>query len=470
VAVFVFLFGAAAASGHSAVAPPQVLGPRTTTSEQPVYRFKSAGAIGFRCAFDSMVLHRCGARYSEGLAVGLHVLRVRAVGRGGKLSRLVTVRVRVRPLPTPPTLRADATVAVPRWPGVPAVAAGSIWIPSAGTGTVVRMDPETRAVTATIQAVAPALERPRCDTFEACGYVNATLVAGADLWVSCDSCAELVRIDTATNEVVRRFAVAPRPGGLASGGGFLWAFHTLDSTVSRIDPQSGAVTEVRIPGLEGAGIAFSRGMLWLLSSVRPGFVLRVDPQTFAVTARIELDPSGLQHPLKEAWGLVGDDERLWAANPNYNSVTEVDPATATVERRVRGTSDSPMDQPFALALAGAEVWVATRSGVVRIDERTGEVTGSIGLPSAGSGLIEIAYGFGAAWVTHYERGTLTRVAPERSHANAFFTARQPGRRTCGLRVARPSFAPSVIPGEGWLSAGASRSRGDPARRRVAGSG
>jgi DNA-binding beta-propeller fold protein YncE len=139
-------------------------------------------------------------------------------------------------------------------------------------------------------------------------------------------------------------------------------------------------------------------------------VLRLDPQTLAVQARVPLNPVGRLHPFKEAWGLVGDDDRLWAADPNYNSVTEIDPATNRVKRRVRGLTTSPMDQPFAIALAGRDVWVAARNGVVRIDERTGAVTGSLGLPQAG-GFVGVAYGLGAAWVTHYDRSTLTRVRP-----------------------------------------------------------
>ena len=66
-------------------------------------------------------------------------------------------------------------------------------------------------------------------------------------------------------------------------------------------------------------------------------------------------------------------------------VTEIDPAIDAVKRHVHGTSFSPLDQPFSIALAPGEVWAATRSGVVRIDEHTGAVTGSIFLPSAGSG-------------------------------------------------------------------------------------
>jgi streptogramin lyase len=400
----------AAAAAGGAVPAPEVAGPRRTTSDHPVYRFSARGATGFRCSFDTVALHHCGARYSEGLAVGRHVLRVRAVGRGGRVSRLVSVRILVRPPRTPPTLVAARPVVVPPQPGVPAVAAGSVWVPSTRDGAVSRIDPATRAVIATIPAVAPTTDGLTCEPFVACAYMNTTLAAGTDVWVSCDSCGEVVRVDAETNRAVTRVDVPPRPGGLAVGGGFVWAFHTLAPTVSRIDSSTGAVSTFTVPGVEGAGIAFGRGSVWLLSSARPSTVLRLDPQTLAVQARIPLNPSGRQHPLKEAWALVGDDDRLWAANPNYNMVTEIDPAANAVQRHVRGISASPMDQPFGIALAGRDVWVATRSGVVRIDERTGEITGQIGLPQAGSGFLGVAYGLGAAWMTHYDRGTLTRVS------------------------------------------------------------
>ena len=400
----------AAAATVGAVPAPTVAGPRRTTSDHPVYRFSARGAIGLRCSFDNARLHRCGARYSEGLTVGAHVLRVRAMGRGGRISRLVSVRIVVRAPRTPPTLVAAAPISVAPQPGVPAVAAGSVWVPSTRDGRVSRIDPAARSVTATIAAVAPTTAGLTCDAFVACQYMNVAVAVGADVWASCESGGEVVRIDGETNRVVARFAVPPRPGGLAVGGGFVWAFHTLAPTVSRIDLSTGAVSTFTVPGVEGAGIAFSRGSVWLLSSARPSGVLRLDPQTLAVQARIALNPSGQQHPLKEAWGLVADDDRLWVANPNYNMVTEIDPARNAVRRHVRGISASPMDQPFGIALARRDVWVATRSGVVRIDERTGAITGEIALPQAGSGFIGIAYGSGAAWVTHYDRGTLTRVS------------------------------------------------------------
>ena len=176
-----------AAAAVLAIPAPRVDGPRTTTSDHPVYRFAAPRAVGFRCSFDSPRLHRCGARYSEGLTVGRHVLRVRAVGRGGGLSRVVSVEVTVRTRRTPPTLVAARPILVPPEPGVPAVAAGSVWVPGTADGTVARIDPGSRAIT-TISAFAPTTGGLTCAPFVACQYMNAAVAAGDDLWVSCDAC------------------------------------------------------------------------------------------------------------------------------------------------------------------------------------------------------------------------------------------------------------------------------------------
>ena len=389
----------------AAVPPPAVAGPRDTTSARPVYRFSAAGAVGFRCAFDSVALHGCAARYSELLSTGRHVLRVRAVARDGSLSRLVAVTVTVR---SPPTLTASAPIPVGDGAGVPAVGAGAVWVPTTGDGRVARLDPATRTVTAVIPALAPAPVETGCALNVACGYLNAALVSGGDVWVSGDFAGEVVRIDASTSRVGARFAVSARPGGLAAGGGFVWVFHTLGSTVTRIDPTAGKASAFTVPGAKGAGIAYTRGVVWLLS-VDPAAVLRLDPATLAVTARVLLEPFGVRHPFRQAWSVAAGQGSLWAANPNYDMVTEVDTAAVTVRRHVR----LPRDQPFGVVVSDNEVWVAARTGVVRLRTGTGTVVGELILPSVGSGYASIAYGFGAAWATNYDRGAVTRVAVAR---------------------------------------------------------
>jgi streptogramin lyase len=293
----------------------------------------------------------------------------------------------------------------------------------------VRVDPLTGVVSATIEGLPSTPDGAHvvdCAPFGACGYMDAALAVGDDIWVASDYGGRVARIEGATNRIVQRIAVATRPGGLAAGGGFLWVFHTLDSTITRIDPRSGTASEFTVPGAQGAGIAYTQDSVWLLSSVDGGEVLRLDPRTLAVAARVPLEPFGRLHPFKEAWSLGADGASLWAANPNYNMVTEVDAASATVRRHVRsGPFWAIAEQPFGVALGGGDVWLAGRSGVGRIDAASGTILGALDSPSTGSGYTSITYGFGGAWKTSLDRGTVTRVVPSRAAVAASSSSRAP---------------------------------------------
>ena len=138
----VLIVSALLAIGTVGATPPQpaaptVVGPRRTTLQRPVFHFRAARAVAFRCAFDSTRLHRCAARFSQRLAPGRHVLRARSVGRSGVRSRVVTVTVRVvQPLPT---LAVGTPLIVGPGPGVPAVVDGSVWIPTTEDGGLIRV-------------------------------------------------------------------------------------------------------------------------------------------------------------------------------------------------------------------------------------------------------------------------------------------------------------------------------------------
>jgi len=81
-----------------------------------VYRFVAhergvpAARMRFRCSFDRPRLHRCRARYRQRLALGRHVLRVRAVDPAGRQSRLTRVVVRIVPGTGPRLGKIDVTI------------------------------------------------------------------------------------------------------------------------------------------------------------------------------------------------------------------------------------------------------------------------------------------------------------------------------------------------------------------------
>jgi streptogramin lyase len=379
----------------ASVGAPHVAGPRTTIAERPVYRFRAAHAIGFRCAFDSRHLHRCNARYSQPLGLGRHTLRVRAVGRGQALSRTVTVRVVVK---SPyPSLAAGAPLAVGVGAGVPAVDPGGLWVPVTATGDLARVDPGGGSVTARVHVGLPPAGS---------GFLDSAVFAGGSVWAASDSGGTIARVDPTSGAVTGTIAVPPRPGGLAAGGGSVWAFHFQSSSVTQIDAATGAAHTLTVGDANATGIAYGGGALWLLTQL-PSRVLRVDPSSGSVLQSIALSPPyARKHGLIETWWLAYGDGAVWATLPNYDAVARIDAATGSV-RYAR----TPYGEPFGVAAGGGSAWVATDHGVLRLDATTGSPSGVALLPTASrTRFVSITYSSGAAWFTNYDRGTLTRVS------------------------------------------------------------
>jgi DNA-binding beta-propeller fold protein YncE len=89
-------------------------------------------------------------------------------------------------------------------------------------------------------------------------------------------------------------------------------------------------------------VTASPGALWVSSE--PGAIVRIDPASGAVKARIRVPAN----PLATAW--IGGE--LWVPSIDADSVSIVDPAT----NRVRETRKAGFG-PGSVAQAGGGVWV-----------------------------------------------------------------------------------------------------------------
>jgi hypothetical protein len=394
-ALVAVLLGTLALAAAPRPAPPKVVGPRDTTQERPVYTFSAKRATGFRCAFDNAVLHRCAKRYSEALLPGTHVLRVRSVGRANTLSRLATVRVLVR-LPVP-ALTADWTVAVGAGAGVPATLASAAYVPVTSDGTVaVARD---GAVMSRTTVGVPATQQGLLDTAVDDGRGSTQ----RSIWVASDEGARITRIDPGGGTA--RFDVAPRPGGLTATNQAVWAFHFLQGTITRIDIPTMTARRLEVAGAQATGIAAHDGSLWLLTT-NPSRVLELDPDTGAVKRSISLAPPfPLRRALISTWWLAAADGAVWATLPNNGAVARVDTATGAVQYFRTRYGD-----PFGVAVGAGSAWVATDWAVLQLDEKTGALQAAVLIPRpTRTAFVSIAYGYGAAWLTNYDRGTLTRI-------------------------------------------------------------
>ena len=92
------------------------------------------------------------------------------------------------------------------------------------------------------------------------------------------------------------------PGAIAAGDGGVWVTSLLGDTISRIDPDTGAlVATVRVP----AGVtdlAVGNGVVWVASSAAR-VISRIDPKTNRVVARIPTEgtPTAIAVGPKDVW-------------------------------------------------------------------------------------------------------------------------------------------------------------------------
>ena len=151
-----------------------------------------------------------------------------------------------------------------------AVGAGSVWIVTTKTGDLARIDPATNTVTAHIQIPA--------------GSFNP-IFANGSIWVSANTAGTLVRVDPATNKVVGQTPVGPMPRFLTVGAGSIWVLNQGDGTIARVDAETGQRTALIAAGIPGLGgeIAFGEGAVWATVFEFP--ITRIDPSTNTATGQ-----------------------------------------------------------------------------------------------------------------------------------------------------------------------------------------
>ena len=220
----------------------------------------------------------------------------------------------------------------------------SLWIPACGDGTLLRLDPRTLKVKATIQTGAADLHSsiaaspdsvwiiadgkqtilridPDQDAVVAelrvpPGCANLTF-AETSLWLTCPD-NKVLRINPATNLIDKRIDVGANPVSLVSGQGAIWVFCGKEGKIDRLDPKTDKVTksiELLTPDTTGA-LAFGEGFLWV---TQPGFPLtRID-----VTAEKE-------KVVQQFWGegggaILSSAGALWISNLNSGTISRIDP-------------------------------------------------------------------------------------------------------------------------------------------------
>jgi YVTN family beta-propeller protein len=225
------------------------------------------------------------------------------------------------------------------------VAFHSLWAANCDEGTVVRIDPRTRRVTATIELKgrmpSPESSIAACQDLvwiltsgqedsivsidpKANAVVGAShppeepaaLICGlGGLWVSTGR-GTVSHLDPASGELVADIAVGDHPRFMAIGDGSVWVLNQGDATVSRIDPTTDrviATIPVGSEAVDGGDLASGGGSLW--ARVTDALIARIDPKTNAVAERYG--------PRAGSGSVAADDGALWISAHDIHTVWRV---------------------------------------------------------------------------------------------------------------------------------------------------
>lgn len=272
------------------------------------------------------------------------------------------------------------------------VGAGSVWVANrgGGYGSVMRIDPETNTVVATVELDGKHRGGPG--------------VAYGAAWVGTKT--HLVRIDTKSNKAIKVASFGVEH--LYAGDEGLWVVEP--EAVSRLDPEDGTrLVTIELPGaVWPAETSYGEGSLWVIDPDQEE-AWRLDPQRPGVVARIPV--GNLPHTIEFTDGAA------WVAGPGF----ERDPSAAgcsAVHRIDTETNEIiatiPVGRQGSATIETFEgsLWTRPESGILaRIDPATNRVEEVLrGLPSSGIAS-DIAGGFGSLWAANWEDGTVWRIDP-----------------------------------------------------------
>jgi YVTN family beta-propeller protein len=253
----------------------------------------------------------------------------------------------------------------------------------------------------------PAAAAPRPGSSVSAGTIVATLPVGDQavtmafdgryLWVSSTS-GVVTQVDTTISQVIRTIKVGGRPAGIAVTAEGVWVADSASATVSRLDLGSGQVNATVRVGAGPVGFAQVDRDLWVFGqSDQRARVL--DPRAARVTRTVSLAGLGGGYPAV-AGGAIWVPDRSAAGR----TVWQIDPASGQVAARVE-TGAHPAEVAFGFG-AG---WVTHDEGVSRFDLVGGkELTRITGLGRQVSGL---AITPDAVWATSVADNRLSRIDP-----------------------------------------------------------
>jgi sugar lactone lactonase YvrE len=210
-----------------------------------------------------------------------------------------------------------------------AVGEGSVWVTApelradGSRGNLVRIDPVTNTVAATIHLGGP---------------IEDVAVGGGSVWVTLPDAGSswVFRVDPATDRVVGKVEAPEGASRVIFGEGYVWVSSAWSGgSVTKIDPLTGQVADsFDVPAVQAVG----DGALWGASG---DSVLRIDPEAGDIEAKIDVP---------RAQDVALDGSTVWVlASPRSSDATLFEPIAGTASvSRIDASTDRTIGDPLAL--------------------------------------------------------------------------------------------------------------------------
>lgn len=290
-------------------------------------------------------------------------------------------------------VRVAATLRIPA-AGTLLASRDRLWVISGGKTVVTQVDPDTNTITERVTVPHPV--------------AYGTLAHGS-LWLVSMGDNALVELDAESGRVLGTLEGSPslplnEPVGVAATGHSLWVLNHRNSTLLRIDEQTGKLTQTtRLPGDAAAGPLLVAHTLWVAMTAQ-GIFHRVDPTTGKIISRPVHVSTGLC-----AWAsVVGRD--IWATSMPFgdfectNGTSRLD----TTSGQVTPLSSAEGKSLYTFARYAGRLWATDmHQTLYQVDQRAGTLRPAMTFDSKDSNHLFAA--FGSLWMARPGAGQLLRL-------------------------------------------------------------
>lgn len=221
----------------------------------------------------------------------------------------------------------------------------------------------------------------------------------------------LAFLDAGSGEIVDTLAV-PEVVEARFVDGFFWVLGLNPKAFYQIDPETRAVvTTITIPLVKEGWYAFGDGTLWYTDFGAPGRVIGIDLRTQLTVAdfRVNEDPEDLG----VAVGVAVGAGSLWVSKPEAGEILRLDPQTGEIQARIESFV------PDILEFGDGALWVVGAGRIARVDPATNRLSFEPRELALNANLSEIEFGGGHAWTADDVQGLVWKIDSTGSVAGTY---------------------------------------------------